>query len=410
MKRILLLTSKLICYNSTFCFIKTLKKAFEAMQYEVLVFSYHDKNTSALMALSKQHFAAVIDFNSSLPCFCDETNQPILDSFEAPFFHYILDHPLYHHKALNVPLKNYYVICLDLAHQKYLQTYYPHIKEVLFLPLFGIPSSMIRSKDIFMENSIEDTHTVCTKETLFHSFQSRPYPLLFTGTYTPLDTVEHLILSASPEIKKEFMSLIDLRIANLSLTMEETMTIYTKELGLTLTKEQFKQFLFSYYPVDVYMSAYVRKMVISYLLDHEIPVHVAGHGWDSFSHKNRNLLHFLGEFSYEKSLDLFDQAQISLNIMPGFTNGAHDRIFNAMMHRSVACTDHTDYLSDEFQDKKELLLYDLKEIQDKSSNFANLLAAFDMQELFCIATNGYQKMQVSHLPMHTANKILSAIP
>lgn len=390
MKKILLLTSKSICYNSTVSFIQNLKKAFEAMQYEVIVFSYKENDLSSLSTVSRQTFTAVIDFNSSLPCLCDKDKRPFLNSFHAPFFHYILDHPLYHHKALDVALNNYYVICLDRVHQAYIKAYYPHIKEVLFLPLFAI----------------------CSKKELYDlraNYSKRPYPLLFTGTYTPLSVIEQLISKANPEMKKEFINLIDLRKSDLSLTMEEAMLRYTKQLGLTLTKEQFKSFLFAYYPVDVYMSSYVRNMVISYLLEHELTLYVAGHGWDTFSHKKKAFLHTLGEFSYETSLDLFDQAQLSLNIMPGFTDGSHDRVFNTMGHFSVSCTDQTKYLFDHFSDKKDILFYNLKDIKANDTTLSDTLFSITDQELFSIATNGYQAVTSTYQPIHAVKKIISLI-
>ena len=50
--------------------------------------------------------------------------------YPAPFYNFILDHPLYHHTTLDFKLKNYYAFSIDENHCKYIQNFYPHIKAV----------------------------------------------------------------------------------------------------------------------------------------------------------------------------------------------------------------------------------------------------------------------------------------
>ena len=84
-----------------------------------------------------------------------------IDMIEAPFFDYIVDHPLYHDPILKQPVKNLNVICIDRDHADYVRKYYPHIKKVSFLPVpVGIHSSLM-------------------------PFERRRNTLLFTGSYYP---------------------------------------------------------------------------------------------------------------------------------------------------------------------------------------------------------------------------------
>lgn len=55
---------------------------------------------------------------------------PFLNHIQAPFYNYILDHPVYPHANLSVLLENYHVICIDDDHNKYISKWYPHIKSV----------------------------------------------------------------------------------------------------------------------------------------------------------------------------------------------------------------------------------------------------------------------------------------
>ena len=77
---------------------------------------------------------AIIDINTTIPCI-KYNNGYILNNFDIPVWHYILDHPLYHYKALKVQLNNYNVICLDTFHAKLIRESFPHIREVKVIPL-----------------------------------------------------------------------------------------------------------------------------------------------------------------------------------------------------------------------------------------------------------------------------------
>jgi len=191
------------------------------------------------------------------------------------------------------------------------------------------------------------------------------------------------------------------------------MDLYVHQLGISLSKEQFSNFVHAYYPVDFYMSAYVRDMVIRYLLLHNIPITVAGHGWDMFTAEHTPLLTYLGEFTYENSLTLFAKSKISLNIMPGFTNGSHDRVYNSMLHKSVCCTDETNFLKQEFMQEKDILFYSLPSIQNGDKTLANLLSKYLMDssietnllKLECIAENGYTHMLNQHMAVQQVREL-----
>ena len=73
-----------------------------------------------LEALCGQSFDAVIDYNSKLPGAVLDDGTPFLNHIQAPFYNYILDHPVYHHANLSVLLENYHVICIDDDHNKYI--------------------------------------------------------------------------------------------------------------------------------------------------------------------------------------------------------------------------------------------------------------------------------------------------
>ena len=62
-------------------------------------------------------------------------------------------------------------------------------------------------------------------------------------------------------------------------------------------------------------------------------------------------------------LQQISRAKISLNVMPWFKDGAHDRIFNSMLNGAVCLSDGSRYLDEILHDGKDYRLYDLAHLE-----------------------------------------------
>ena len=62
-------------------------------------------------------------------------------------------------------------------------------------------------------------------------------------------------------------------------------------------------------------------------------------------------------------LQQISRAKISLNVMPWFKDGAHDRIFNSMLNGAVCLSDGSLYLDEILHDGKDYRLYDLAHLE-----------------------------------------------
>ena len=87
-------------------------------------------------------------------------------------------------------------------------------------------------------------------------------------------------------------------------------------------------------------------------------------------------------------------ARLSLNLMPWFKDGAHDRIFTAMLQRTVCVTDDSRYLRGEFADGEGLVYFSLKEREHLPGLVKTLL--HDAAELEKIAQKGFRKASAGH--------------
>lgn len=63
-------------------------------------------------------------------------------------------------------------------------------------------------------------------------------------------------------------------------------------------------------------------------------------------------------------LDKIAQSKLSVNVMPWFKDGAHDRIFNSMLNGAVSVSDDSTYLRQVFNDREDICFYSLKNVNE----------------------------------------------
>ena len=135
--RVLIFSSREICYLSANFFANQLGAAFEELGYEadICEFTAEDDLDEKLKPYLGQRYEVIADFNSMLPRMVLEDGTPYLDRMDGPFFDYILDHPLFHYTGLSSGVKNLHALVLDEAQARYASACYPKLASVSMLPL-----------------------------------------------------------------------------------------------------------------------------------------------------------------------------------------------------------------------------------------------------------------------------------
>lgn len=155
--------------------------------------------------------------------------------------------------------------------------------------------------------------------------------------------------------------------------------------------------------IDTYIRFFYREKVVKTLVDNGIHVHCVGHGWEQLPCTRPEYL------TYEKntlSLDCLERianARISLNVMPWFKDGAHDRVFNAMANGSICVTDHSIYLDEILSDGENVLFYDLMNLDLLPEKIKTLLDSPSRQEE--IAAKGFE-LAIKNHTWHSRAKTL----
>lgn len=316
--------------------------------------------------ISVCRFDVVIDCNGLLlPYGVLETLPP-----EVIYGIYMHDHPGGLERLKRVDERTVVFNC-DRQFCGYIDQYFPMIKHRDFIPLSG---SFYPERTPFAERTID---------------------IIFTGG------------CPEPEEKKEALTVIfqnegmlafgeDLMrdiILHPEHTFPECLSRMLNTYNLQLSNYEFNEYVRKHLLVDYYARDYYRDKLIRTLLDVGLEIHVFGNGWENASSRypegrGKLRIHDGGLYAARKAVS---EAKIALNIMPWFKDGFQERIATAMLSKTIAVTDESIYINNEFEDGKDLVIFSLKELDNLASRIQYLLA--HPKEAAEIAENGYRKAQ-----------------
>lgn len=363
-KNVLILQLQGACYNSYTYFSDRIAGQLQRLGYHVRIFSAAEEPLAALEQFAGQSFDAVIDCNSGAPRILTEAGGYFLDEIDAPFFNLLLDHPLYHHDSLKCTLKNYHVRCLDENHAAYVQNYYPHIQSVGLWTATG--------------SRVGDTAVDCTGDqpkmhpSALSPISEREIPVLFCGTYTDPEEVLSAIHALPEFIQEDLHRLIDTLLSDPTQTIEGAVTALGDSLNAYLP-EAMPLFVQSCFLADTYVRAHRRRALITAAGKTGLPLRLVGADWEKFPPLANSTLSIHPGVSYTETFTLMANSRITLNLMPEFKAGFHDRIFAAMLNGSVAATDPSTRLLREFTDGRELLFYDIMRMEEGCERLREVL-------------------------------------
>ncbi len=383
MKHFLLFQLKSVCYNSYTYFSQSLADELSSLSHSVEIFSAEREPAEAMERFAGHHFDAVIDFNSGLPKVKMDDGTYFLDQIDAPFYDVILDHPLYHHDALKQTPKNFHVICLDRNHKKYIETWYPHVASVHVIPMTG-----------------ED---ICPKDP---AYPQKTIDLFFSGSYTSPKDVEASIENIPGFLKTMTKDLIAAIQKKPSLSQEEAMKSLLPSCD-EIVEELFPLHMQACFLCDSYLRAWRREELLLSLAEAKIPLTICGNGWRSSPMAEFKNVSLIDDKDFKDTFQYFRQAYITLNIMPEFKDGSHDRVYSSMLNHSLCLTDATPMLKEQFEDGKDLVFYRADRPDDLCQKVLDLLENKEKTEH--IAQQGYKKAVLEHTWKNRGEKFLEIL-
>ena len=351
-------------------FSNQLAITFREEGYDVLVFDFRDEINS--MIRLAQFFqvgaTALVTFNYTgligETCFDVPDGGTLWNDANIYCINIVVDHPFYYHKFYDRLPKHYFQYCIDRSHVTYMHRFFPEL-DVDFLPLGGTN----RFQPLI-------------------PYDERRIDVVFTGNYTPPETFHKDITRIDEEYTAFYYRIIDDLINHPNMTMEEAIEKHVRIDIPEATEHDIKIVMPNMIFIDLYVRFYFRGLVIQTLVDAGIKVHVFGAGWNNLSCRHPENLIIGGLIDSNQCLEVIGNSRISLNVMPWFKDGAHDRVYNSMANGAVCVSDSSIYLSETLTDGSDLVFYSLEEIDTLPDTIRDLLSHPDKAK--AIATRGYQ--------------------
>lgn len=375
-KKIVLFTKGI---ETLWFFSEQMGKTFELLGYEVFYFDQckEYRSLSDLIWFCEPGVTAAVSFNfdgcSGEEYFIDSEGVSFFDARDILFINIVVDHPFYYHKFLPYLPKKYIQISIDREHEAYLQRFFPELTRGPFMPLGG---------------------TSLWERESMPGWKDRQYDIVFTGNYNPPSMFEEAIHRNGDEYAEFYYDIIrDLTEhpwKSMDATIMEHINRDVEDASEAGLKDAMSNMIF----IDLYVRHYFRGEVVKTLVDNGFKVYCFGAGWKELSCRHPeniidgNVLDSLG------CLQQISRSRLSLNVMPWFKDGAHDRVFNSMLNGAVCVSDSSRYMDEILTDGKEYVRYDLAKLEELPGRVEEVLS--DRQKWEYIVENGYRLAAEGH--------------
>ncbi len=318
------------------------------------------------------------------PVFWNETGIPLINM--------MVDHPYYYHEQLKHIPKNYIQIGIDRNHIRYMKRFFPEVDSDHFVELGGTCLSASFPCDHIPNIPISN----------------RPFDLVFTGHYVDPEGYGKYLKHLDDSVKAFYMEIYSVLKENPHRTLEDTAEdMIRSEFGDRVNDDYLKQCFPNMVFIDLMIRHYFRGQAVKALTDGGIKVHIFGTGFEQLSLKHPENLIIHGRVDSRKCLDVISNARISLNVMPWFKDGSHDRIFNTMLNGALSLSDPSVCMKEHFTDWKDIVFFSLLEMDSLPDKAQDLLS--NPEKLRAIAENGQKNARAHHTWRSRAIEILDII-
>lgn len=267
-----------------------------------------------------------------------------------------VDDPILYITDLEKNLKCMQIVTVDRYHKKFIDAYFPaYDHRIQFLPHGG--ARLDGAEVIAYEERQIEVLYVGARSSSISTGQEFPY---LPGNGRELfDVADHLLR------KYPF------------LTMEKIYDLYMSEINMELDCDRKLIVLRKLYEESICsVRGYYQKNVIEALASAGIHVEIySSRGWKEVEEKYPHYIHVHEVVEPEECIKLMCNSKITLNILPWFKYGAHERIYNAMLNGSVCVSDTSEYLETNFDNGKNIVLYKLDQLDGLVQNVQMLLSS-----------------------------------
>lgn len=311
---------------------------------------------------------AVIMFNNIGLNFC--VGSPAKNYWEmkgVQVYDILVDHPVNYLDSIAIAFSNVNFITIDAGHQKFMQESFPFLhNQVFFLPHggnnLGLMENKNRNIDILYLGACQENNqilpTIDFMEGEEQTFYQFCYSKYMDNLYIQVDDIVDLYMQ---QYNKQFSYEQRLSLIALLVMSIERKAMHDKKM----------------------------KLMIS-LIDAGFHVEIHGENWELLQKEYPENIKLGEQLTPQECIERMGQAKITLNMQPYFTEGAHERVFNAMLNGSVCVSNRSRYLERRFQDGQDILYIDFQNINETVRKIKELLESQTL--LNDMRKNAYEKV------------------
>lgn len=362
-------------------FSRQMAKRFEELGYAVFFYDLknEERDSRKIKKFIRPGETVMLTFNfqglEKEPGVYREGLGYIWDSYGIPCYNIAADHPYFYDDRLRELPGDYHHISIDRLQQSYFRTFYPEYRNEGFLPLAGTAAEAASAEKPPQEE--------------------KEYDVLLTGNYTCLSFFEPYINWINEEYAAFYRGIIDDLLLHPEKTVEEAALVHCeREMGY-VPPEDLRLALHKMIFIDLYVRNYWRGLAVKKLTDAHITVDVVGKGWEESESAGSGYLRIHPQTDSAACLDMLRKTKISLNVMPWFKDGAHDRVFNSIANGAVCVSDPSRYLCEELQEGEGICYFRLEEADRLPDIVKDLLQ--DEKKMKEIVSAGMKKVRAHHL-------------
>lgn len=291
----------------------------------------------------------------------------IFDALDIVVINILVDHPMTFSHVMAKPPKKFIQFSPDHNHVEFARKYYG-IEKAFFL------SHM--SSDAITPDRVE-----------------KEIPLLFGGWYRPVNEAYTEVKESTDTNDVEKLVLfetMECMLEDSSITLEAALERCIFELGIEATYSERASLLERAKAVDEFIRMYYRSKVIGEIVKAGIPITIIGEGWDKFPLAASKCVNRLDKVGFEEIFSYMKKADVTLNVMPWFKAGSHERVLNSLKCYSCPLTDESSWLLENLKPGEECAYYSLSRLTEIPDKIYHLLSHPELREK--IIQNGREKV------------------
>jgi hypothetical protein len=236
------------------------------------------------------------------------------------------------------------------------------------------------------------------------AYRARDIPILFSGTYRGEPARPWLDM---PTAVRDLMSAIAERMAaDGGLWIGAALRDALKAGGISLTPE----FLRSVAPVlsgvQLFAEAYHRNAFLDVVGAAGVAITTVGNGWAPLCERYPSFS-YLGEGSFEQTLELLRRTRVVINVNNGFVSGGHERVFAAMAAGAAVFSETSLFYDEVFVDGEDMVTFKTPVQGDVAARLERLAGDLDLGAR--VAASGYAKTRAHHMWANRAVEIVEGV-